>query len=64
MGRAEAKSNAIGPVLRRLCVQLDDDGFEMISCGQGYASMSAPTKRLEELVLGKQLGHAGHPVLR
>ena len=26
--------------------------------------MSAPTKCLEELVLGKQLRHAAHPVLR
>jgi phage terminase large subunit-like protein len=26
--------------------------------------MSAPTKRLEELVIGGKLAHAGHPVLR
>jgi phage terminase large subunit-like protein len=47
-----------------LAVQLDDDGFKVVSFGQGYASMSAPTKKLEELVLGRQLRHAGHPVLR
>lgn len=32
--------------------------------GQGYASMSAPSKRLQELVLSRRLIHSGHPVLR
>ncbi len=36
----------------------------MVAFGQGYASMSAPTKKLEEVVLAKRLRHAGHPVLR
>jgi phage terminase large subunit-like protein len=48
----------------QLAVQLADDGFEIISFGQGYASMSAPTKKLEELVLGGQLRHGGHQALR
>ena len=26
--------------------------------------MSAPTKRLEELILSRKIAHAGHPVLR
>jgi phage terminase large subunit-like protein len=29
-----------------------------------YASMNAPTKRLEQLVIGGQLAHGGNPVLR
>jgi phage terminase large subunit-like protein len=37
---------------------------KMMAFGQGYASMSAPTKKLEELVLSKKLLHAGNPVLR
>lgn len=36
----------------------------MIPFGQGYASMNAPTKKLEELLLAGKLAHANHPVLR
>ncbi len=31
--------------------------------GQGFASMSAPMKELEKLVLARQLNHGGNPVL-
>ena len=48
----------------QLATQLDADGFEMVSFGQGYASMSAPTKKLEELVLAGRLRHGANPVLR
>ncbi len=48
----------------QLATQLEGDGFEMVAFGQGYASMSAPTKKLEEVVLSRKLAHAGHPVLR
>jgi phage terminase large subunit-like protein len=32
--------------------------------GQGYADMSAPSKRLQEAALSRNLVHDGHPVLR
>ena len=48
----------------QLAVQLDADGFEVMAFGQGYASMNAPTKKLEELILSRQLVHGNHPVLR
>jgi len=48
----------------QLATQLEGDGFEMVAWGQGYASMNAPTKKLEELVLSEHVAHAGHPVLR
>ena len=32
--------------------------------GQGYASMTWPTKKLEEVVLSGKLRHGGNPVLR
>ena len=48
----------------QLQTQLTGDGFEVIPFGQGYASMSAPTKELEKLVLAGDLAHGGHPVLR
>ncbi|HEX3998247.1 MAG TPA: terminase TerL endonuclease subunit [Pirellulales bacterium] len=48
----------------QLASQLEGDGFEMVAFGQGYMSMNAPTKRLEQLVLSEQLAHGGNPVLR
>ncbi len=48
----------------QLCIQLQSDGTEMIPFGQGFASMSAPTKELEKRILGRQIAHGGHPVLR
>jgi phage terminase large subunit-like protein len=35
-----------------------------VAFGQGFASMSAPTKELEKLLLARELSHGGHPVLR
>lgn len=48
----------------QLAGQLEGDGFEMVAFGQGFASMNAPTKKLEELVLSGRLAHGGNPVLR
>lgn len=48
----------------QLSTQLAGDGFDMIAFGQGYASMTAPTKELEKRVLGRELCHGGNPVLR
>jgi phage terminase large subunit-like protein len=48
----------------QITTQLQGDGFTVVAFGQGFASMSAPTKELEKLVLGKQLVHNAHPVLR
>jgi len=41
-----------------------DDGFPMEQFGQGYASMSMPTKELEKLAVSGGLAHGGNPVLR
>lgn len=35
-----------------------------IAFGQGYASMSAPMKALERIVLAEKLIHNGHPILK
>ena len=37
--------------------------FTMVQFGQGFSSMSPPTKELERLILEKKLVHNGHPVL-
>ena len=42
----------------------DHDGLKMVPMGQGYGAMSAPAKEVEKLVLGHELKHGGHPVLR
>lgn len=36
---------------------------KFVSFGQGFASMSAPSKELEKLLLAKEIAHGGHPVL-
>ena len=36
----------------------------MVPFGQGYASMSSPTKELLNIVIAKQIRHGGNPVLR
>lgn len=43
---------------------LADDDFIVVPFGQGFASMSNPTKELMRLVLAKSICHNGHPVLR
>lgn len=48
----------------QITTQLMGDGFEVIAFGQGFASMSSPTKELESLVLAGKLRHGGNPVLR
>ena len=43
---------------------LEGMGFTVVSFGQGFASMSPPTKELMKLTLEKRIAHGGHPVLR
>ena len=43
---------------------LENMGFTVVPMGQGFASMSPPTKELMKLVLEKKIAHGGHPVLR
>ena len=47
------------------CVQnLEGMGFTVVPMGQGFASMSPPTKELMTLTLQRRIAHGGHPVLR
>ncbi len=43
---------------------LEGMGFTVVPFGQGFASMSPPTKELMKLTLEEKLAHGGHPVLR
>jgi len=40
------------------------DGLVCVSMRQGFASLSSPTKALEQAVLSRRLRHDGHPLLR
>ncbi len=48
----------------QLAVQLQGDGFEVVTFGQGFRDMSGPTKELEKLVISGKLRHGDNPVLR
>jgi phage terminase large subunit-like protein len=48
----------------QLVTQLQSDGANCVPLGQGFASLSAPAKELDKLILGGNLRHGGHPVLR
>jgi phage terminase large subunit-like protein len=43
--------------------QLMGDGFTVCKFGQGFGSMTAPTKELEKLVLAGEIRHGSNPVL-
>lgn len=45
-------------------VKLEQEGLPVVRFGQGYASMSAPSKELERLCLANGFHHGGHPVLK
>ncbi len=46
-----------------LIQRLQEDGARVVPVGMGYASLSAPMKHLEELVLTGRLVHGNNPVL-
>lgn len=48
----------------QVAVELQEDGAPVQLFGQGFASMSAPTKELERLVLAGEMEHGNHPVAR
>lgn len=48
----------------QIASQLEREGFTVVPFGQGYKSMSGPTKDLEALLLSKRVHHGGNPVLR
>ena len=46
-----------------ITTQLVSEGIDVKPFGQGYASMSSPTRLLETLVLGHKIRHGGNPPL-
>lgn len=49
----------------KLALELrESDGLEVEFIRQGFLPLSAPTKELERLILGRKIRHGGHPILR
>jgi len=48
----------------QLVIDLQNEGVPMEPFGQGFVSMSAPSKQLEALILGKEIIHDNNPVLK
>ncbi len=48
----------------QMAQELEGAGFTMVATGQGFQSMSPPTKELLRLVITKRLAHGKNPVLR
>ncbi len=48
----------------QLVIELTEEGLNMQPYGQGYRSMSQPTKELEKMIYEKTLLHDGSPVTR
>jgi phage terminase large subunit-like protein len=48
----------------QLIIRLEADGALCLDTGQGYASLTAPTKELERRILAKTIRHDANPVLR
>ena len=44
--------------------ELQDEGVDVAAFGQGFVSMSTPSKDFERMVIGKELNHFDNPVLR
>ena len=47
-----------------LVMNLVSDGLNLSPFGQGYASMSNPSKTFEKMCIGKELNHLNNPILR
>ncbi len=48
----------------QLAVDLAEEGLQIVLFGQGFASMSAPSKELERMVMAHEFDHGNHPVAR
>jgi len=48
----------------QLVIELQEEGVKMEPFGQGFVSMSAPTRQIEKMILSGELNHGGNEVLR
>jgi phage terminase large subunit-like protein len=50
--------------MTQLIQDIQEEGMTVVPFGQGFASMSGPTKEWERLILEKKYRHGGNPVMR
>lgn len=48
----------------QLAAELMGEGLDMVEVRQGFKTMNVAMKAMERLLLGRELGHGGHPVAR
>lgn len=48
----------------QITTELQAEGLDVVPFGQGFASMSAPSKEAEKLIIGGHLNHGGNPIMR
>lgn len=68
-GQAKRESHEGGLAIDRFnatgtAVRLEQEGIPVVLYGQGFVSLSAPSKELERLVMANGFHHGGHPVFR
>jgi phage terminase large subunit-like protein len=44
--------------------ELQDEGVDVVGFGQGFISMSSPSKEFERMVIGGEINHFNHPITR
>lgn len=47
----------------KIVQEISDKGLEVVQFGQGFASMSPPSKELEKMILSEEIAHNNNPVL-
>lgn len=47
----------------KIIQSIEEQGLAVVQFGQGFASMSPPTKELEKMVISREIGHGNNPVL-
>lgn len=68
-GQAKRESHEGGLAIDRFnatgtAVRLEAEGIPVVLFGQGFVSLSAPSKELERLVMANGFHHGGHPLFR
>ena len=47
----------------KIVQEISEKGLEVVQFGQGFASMSPPSKELEKMILAEEIAHNNNPVL-
>jgi phage terminase large subunit-like protein len=63
--RFDVREIAFDPhMARNMMADLQEDGLPVVEMRQGWVTMAPAIRELERAILGRQLRHGGHPVLR